>query len=309
VWAALLCAGLLLCHPAAAKVKSKLKSSGGSKGGAGAGSNYYTKFNINRPLSVSQAMFGSLGFDAALGLDGKATAVIQALEVGCGEGRTILELQAAIPNSQVHCLNHPAYGATRGFAGANLGGSRKFLQPVMNRYHISIPNGRLPKVAMGDAFNGVWPYEDSTFEVIFSSHCFTKNQNIGQSMAEAQRVLKPGGEAFFHVGLESANQALRAHCDVFSKTEKTTLYCNNDGEGVAYYHVVYGLTARQFEGQQLDPDAYYGVISYKKDPSKKCADVDTGKEVALRQCMQDHGRILDTMRDWSEEAEGILARS
>ena len=173
----------------------------------------------------------------------------------------------------------------------------------MKRYQVSLPNGRLPKVAFGDAFNGAWPYNDSTFEVTFSSHCLTKNYNIGQTMAETQRVLKPGGEAFYHVGLASTNHVLKQHCTDFSKTETSTVYCNNNGKGVVYYYVVFGHTARQFEGQQLDADDYYGIIHYKKDPDHKCPEVEPGKEVALRQCMQDHGRILDTMRDWSEKAE------
>ena len=85
-------------QPLAAKASKKSSSkrlSSGNKGQA-----YYTKYNINRPLSVTQALFTTLGFDSLLGSYGSDVS-IDALEVGCGEGRTILELQAALPNSQV----------------------------------------------------------------------------------------------------------------------------------------------------------------------------------------------------------------
>lgn len=268
------------------------------------GAPYKTKWNINRPFNVTLGMFEKLGFAETFENFNPATRV-KTLEVGCGEGRAMLELQSLLPMSEVHCLNSDTYGRQRGFHGANLGGSRKNLQPVIDYYGIKLKNDALPNVSFGDAFTGKWPYEDRTFNSIFSSHCFTKNiMHMMKSMSEIARVLMPGGEAFLHVAM-SGGQRLNWKadgCHKFSKEVPTLLYCKNFERFTVFYKIVFGNTEHVRVGAVRDPNQYYGIIHViKRDipcPDVDYANIQRVYDPSVVECFNDKGRIYQDLKKW-----------
>lgn len=166
--------------------------------------NFITKWNINRPLNFTLSMFEYTGLAqfADIGTGGSSSRRFRLLEVGCGEGRALLELQLLLPNAELYCLNHPTYGRSRGFGGANVGDTPELLRPVARNWGIPLPHdSRLPAVKFGDAFQGEWPWPDGFFDAVVSVNCFTKDPALGHSIAEAGRVLAPAGRAFLHTHL------------------------------------------------------------------------------------------------------------
>mmetsp|Transcript_40805 Transcript_40805/g.104431 ORF Transcript_40805/g.104431 Transcript_40805/m.104431 type:complete len:322 (-) Transcript_40805:99-1064(-) len=197
---------------------------------------YSTKWNINRPLNFTLSLFQHAQFERYLTDAASSKPALRILEIGCGEGRTLLELQQRFPKAELHCFNHPTYGRERGFGGANIGDSLELMKPVAQRWGIPLPQGsRLPAVKFGDAFMGEWPWADGFFDVIFSVHCLTKDPILLHSLAEAGRVLAVSGKAFLHTQVVNGfygrmprqrnGPGPAPECKAFDKPTPTTAGC------------------------------------------------------------------------------------
>ena len=268
-----------------------------------------TKWNINRPFSVTNGIFEKVGFKKAL-RDFDPSATLEAIEVGCGEGRALLELQAVLPLSKLHCLNHPTYGRARGFGGANLSGGRKDLQEILNRYKINIPNRNLPTVEFGDAFLNAWPYETQQADVVYSSHALTKARNVRVILRETLRVLKPGGEAFLHLSLPGRHRAgvSPPGCAKYGDTssdDPKVLFCESGNDYTLKFYAVFASTAHVgLSGEHLDPDSHQGVLHVVKE-RRDCPQLLPYDPTSDACFQQEHVSQVDSIIQWHASQQKV----
>ena len=127
-------------------------------------------------------------------------AKVRVLEIGCGEGRALMELRSRFPSAEIHGVNKESWPAMQGQVS---------LLKIAEFYNIPPPSisneAPLPKVHFCDASE--LPFEPEYFDLIFSQACLHFVQRKDKAVEEVLRILRPGGEAHLHV------DSPPAHCD------------------------------------------------------------------------------------------------
>ena len=125
---------------------------------------------------------------------------LHTFELGCGEGRVILELKAAYPDADIVGMNSLGWqaGARAHDSGAINSDKPQKLLEAAAYYNISARPGNLPRVILGDAAKGL-PVPNGSLDMFYSFNAFhyvepTKRLQVVQ---EVVRKLKPNGVAFF----------------------------------------------------------------------------------------------------------------
>ena len=262
---------------------------------------------MDRPLSVKKEIFEGVGFQQAF-RDFDPGSNLTALEVCCGEGRAILELQGLMPRSNLHCMNNPAY--SREALGANLSGEQKDLEPIIERYKIQMRGHTLPAVFFGDASAQAWLFSDGLLDIIYSTFCMTRTFNLAVALSESKRTLAPGGEAFLHVeAVDSDRQHPPWHkqdlCSEFGEGPPRVLYCNSGHDFTLIFYAVYAHTERKIMGQQMEKYDHHGVLHLVKGkrecPTYKAADA------TYIDCFGFQAITFETVKAWGEfQNEGSI---
>ena len=135
-----------------------------------------------------------------------------ALELGCGEGRALLELQSRFPRAQCHCLSSKMWDCMRrdssrshhqfACATSNMTGkSMEWLRQVATNYGIPMES-RLPMMNFGD-FGQRMPFAEESLDFIYSQHALNKlpspRTHFAPFMSEIARLLRPNGTALLQL--------------------------------------------------------------------------------------------------------------
>jgi SAM-dependent methyltransferase len=111
--------------------------------------------------------------------------------------------------------------------------------------------GRRPPLVQGDAER--LPFGDACFDVVFCDHGATSFAEPGRAVAEAARVLRPGGLFAFCIASTLRDLCWDPATDVTSERlarDYFSLYEMHDGESVCY-QLPYGAWIRLFRGCAL----------------------------------------------------------
>ncbi len=141
------------------------------------------------------------GFEKSVGADTVLAAVeagrtrsspCRVLEIGCGEGRVLLELRKWFPDVDLVGVNKEPWAAMRGAESL----------PDVARYYGSFDESELarivlPEIRFCDAKK--LPFDDASFDVVISQVAFPHVRRKDLAIAEAWRVLRPSGVALIEV--------------------------------------------------------------------------------------------------------------
>jgi SAM-dependent methyltransferase len=151
-------------------------------------------FSRSRGLGNFNKLFGTDKIQSAIGERIKAVRdrPTRVLEIGCGEGRALLELRKQFPDIELHGWNKEPWPAMLGKASL----------PAVAIYHNifsedELRNISLPEIHFGNAEE--LTHADKYFDVIISQvsiHYIARKDFLLQ---EAWRALAPGGLAFLQV--------------------------------------------------------------------------------------------------------------
>jgi SAM-dependent methyltransferase len=123
---------------------------------------------------------------------------VRVLEIGCGEGRVLMELRSHFPTADIHGVNKESWPAMQG---------QQSLSKTAEYYGIPSPDAAcespLPKVHFCEASE--LPFESEYFDLIFSQACLHFVQRKDRALEEVLRVLRPGGEAHLHIDSPPTN--------------------------------------------------------------------------------------------------------
>jgi SAM-dependent methyltransferase len=135
-----------------------------------------------------------------------------ALELGCGEGRALLELQVRFPDAKLMCLNKEGYGQGAQehggsfVGGANRNGSVETLLHVAKYYGIDWhpDTHNTPQVIFLDATAKHVPIASDSVDIIFSRGVLNEGSEDVEALRGVLHVLKARGEAFLqHVDMQA----------------------------------------------------------------------------------------------------------
>lgn len=122
------------------------------------------------------------------------------LEVGCGEGRLLLDLMKKYPDLELHGVNKEPWKGFRDERG---------IRRIARRHGFfskdelaAIPDEELPRIRFADAAE--LPYPDGTFDLVVSQVALPYVERRVEAIAEIYRVLRPRGIALLQFDLRNA---------------------------------------------------------------------------------------------------------
>ena len=114
-----------------------------------------------------------------------------ALELGCGEGHALLELQLRFPRAQCYCLNPETW----------TGKNTAWLQ--QEGTHYGSPLGMKLPITKFDDLGQLMPFADESLDFIYSQHALNRLQSprtrFAPFMSEIARLLRPNGTALLRL--------------------------------------------------------------------------------------------------------------
>ncbi len=117
---------------------------------------------------------------------------VRLLEIGCGEGRVLMELRKLFPSIEIHGINKKPWPAMKG---------QKSLMATERKYKIFLKeeaqNAELPITHFYDATQLRFP--DHYFDVVISQVSIYQVIRKDILLQEVWRVLKKGARAFLHI--------------------------------------------------------------------------------------------------------------
>lgn len=122
-----------------------------------------------------------------------AKAPVRVLELGCGEGRVLMQLRKLFPASELYGINKSPWPAMKGSQSLKRTGTyyKIFTKKEINKI-------KLPKIYFYDASKKL-RFKDNYFDVIYSQVAIHYFERKDMLLEEVWRVLKPGGYAFLHI--------------------------------------------------------------------------------------------------------------
>lgn len=149
-------------------------------------------YSRSRGLDKMEEKFGHGSIVKAIENALKLEDRVRVLEIGCGEGRVLMELRKLFPDIELHGINKKPWPAMKG---------SQSLKKTALFYKIftqaELKDIRLPKIHFYDAKE--LRFNDSYFDVIISQVAIPYVARKDLLLKEAWRVLKKGGTAFLHV--------------------------------------------------------------------------------------------------------------
>lgn len=145
-----------------------------------------------RSLADFNAKFGDTVVENTLRDAISSLGSVRLLEIGCGEGRVLMELRKLFPSIEIHGVNKKPWPAMKG---------QKSLIATGTRYKIfsreEAKNVELPIPHFYDATQLRFP--DNYFDVVISQVSIYQVKRKDLLLQEVWRVLKKGARAFLHM--------------------------------------------------------------------------------------------------------------
>jgi ubiquinone/menaquinone biosynthesis C-methylase UbiE len=146
----------------------------------------------NRSLSDFDAKFGRGVIESTLRKAMRSREPVRLLEIGCGEGRVLMELRKLFPSVELHGINKKPWPAMSGqksliATAANYG---IFTKEEARRVSLPVPH-------FFDATELRFP--DRYFDVVISQVSIYQMKRKDLLLQEVWRVLKKEGKAFLHI--------------------------------------------------------------------------------------------------------------
>jgi len=149
----------------------------------------------NRGLDQLNRRFAPARVDDLLRRKLSENGTASLLEIGCGEGRLLLDLARLLPGVRLHGLNKKP---SEGMDGPE---SALALEDGAFTTEELCDAGR-PDIRFGDARR--LPYEDGSMDLVVSQVALHYVARKDQMLEEVWRVLKPGGRALLHLDSSTA---------------------------------------------------------------------------------------------------------
>ena len=138
---------------------------------------------------------------------------VRVLEIGCGEGRVLMELRKLFPDIELYGINKEPWPAMQG---------SQSLKKTALYYKIFSPteieNISLPKIQFYDAKE--LRFQDNYFDAIISQFAIPYIDRKDILIEESWRTLKKGGSAFLHIDTRQDNYPDFMQC----KTPRFIIY-------------------------------------------------------------------------------------
>ena len=146
----------------------------------------------NRSLADFDAKFGGGVIEKTLRKALRSREPVRLLEIGCGEGRVLMELRKLFPSVELHGINKKPWPA--------MSGPKSLIATAMNYGIFTKEEARrvlLPVLHFYDATELRFP--DGYFDVVISQVSIYQMKRKDLLLQEVWRVLKKGGKAFLHI--------------------------------------------------------------------------------------------------------------
>jgi ubiquinone/menaquinone biosynthesis C-methylase UbiE len=149
-------------------------------------------FSRSRSLEQFNAHWDEHALEKAIEAALKRNSPVRVLEIGCGEGRVLMELRKKFPDIELHGINKKPWRAMK---------DEKSLMRTGTFYKIfsreSVKKIQLPKIHFYNAEK--LHFEENYFDIVYSQVAihYIKRKDI--LFEEIWRVLKPEGEALLHI--------------------------------------------------------------------------------------------------------------
>jgi SAM-dependent methyltransferase len=216
----------------------------------------------SRPLAQYDARFGEGAIAAAVRERIAQGGVARLLEIGCGEGRVLMELCSLFPTLEIHGINRAPWDAMRGDAS---------LPETAEHYGIFTPEElaevSLPSVRFYDAQELRFPSEH--LDVVISQVSVPYVARKDLLLQEVWRTLKPGGVAFLHMDssepdgpaiLQGDSPRFLLH-DGQKRLAAADLFADAAGRG---YDLRYRVARREDEDEDRDGQAMsHNLVMHK----------------------------------------------
>lgn len=149
-------------------------------------------FSVSRPLADFDAKFGAGVIVRTIEARRQANAPVRVLEIGCGEGRVLMQLRRAFPDAELHGVNRRPWDLMQG---------SQSLPQMAVHYGIYAPHEMagvvLPAIHFFDA--EAIPFIPGCLDVVISQVAIPYVARKDRLLSDVWRVLKPGGTAFLHL--------------------------------------------------------------------------------------------------------------
>jgi len=149
-------------------------------------------FSVSRSIADFDAKFGDGAIVREIAGRMRVDSTARVLEIGCGEGRVLMELRRAFPDVELHGINRRPWTLMQG--SQSLPDTAVYYRIYEPR---ELPGVGLPTVHFCDAAS--LPFPADHFDVIVSQVAVPYVARKDQLLAEVWRTLKPGGAAFLHM--------------------------------------------------------------------------------------------------------------
>lgn len=155
---------------------------------------------MNPPRGHFSVSRGLRDFDRRFGVDVVAQAIasrshrtpLRVLEIGCGEGRALMDLRRQFPAAEIHGINRHPWEAMQG--SSSLAEVAQF-HGIFTAAELTAV--ALPAVHFLDAKQ--LPFPDGFFDVVISQGAIHYIDRKDATIEEVWRVLAPDGAAFLHL--------------------------------------------------------------------------------------------------------------
>lgn len=148
-------------------------------------------FSRSRSLEKMEEKFGKGVIVKAIENVLKLEDKVRILEVGCGEGRVLMELRKLFPQIELHGINKNPWPAMKGSESL-----RKTALFYKIFTHTELKGIELPQIHFYDAKK--LEFKDNYFDLIISQVAIPYVARKDRLLEEVWRTLKKGGSAFLH---------------------------------------------------------------------------------------------------------------
>lgn len=149
-------------------------------------------FSRSRSLEDLNKRFGTGIVEKIVGLMLKRNGNVRVLELGCGEGRVLMQLRKLFPSIELHGINKKKWGAMK---------SSKSLMQTGLFYKIftrtELRKVKLPKIHFYDANR--LRFKSNYFDLIISQVAIPYFERKDWVLEEIWRTLRKGGMAFLYI--------------------------------------------------------------------------------------------------------------